>query len=91
MQTLREEHSQAAQAVTAERETSKHLAQQLRYEQEKGSRNGHVEDGLRLLRSFEAWHRTTLQTMRERRLDVDQTTSQELHEAGRKLAVQEGK
>ncbi|CAE7815852.1 unnamed protein product [Symbiodinium sp. CCMP2592] len=92
MQTLREEHSQAAQAVAAERETSKHLAQQLqRYEQEKGTRNGHAEDGLRLLRSFEAWHRRTLQTMRERRLDVDQAKSQELHEAGRKLAVQEGK
>ncbi|CAE7257474.1 pepA [Symbiodinium sp. CCMP2456] len=91
MQALREEHSQAAQAVAAERKTSKHLAQQLRYEQEKGTRNGHVEDGLRLLRSFEAWHRRTLQSMRERRLDVDQAKSQELHEAGRKLAVQEGK
>jgi len=92
MQTLREEHSQAVQAVAAERETSNHLAQQLqRYEQEKGTRNGHMEDGLRLLRSFEAWHRRTLQTMRERRLDVDQAKSQELHEAGRKLAVQEGK
>ncbi|CAE7251659.1 unnamed protein product, partial [Symbiodinium pilosum] len=54
MQTLREEQSQAAQTIAAERKTSRHLAQQLkRHEDKDEPRPGPVEDGLRLLRSFE--------------------------------------